>query len=88
MNNSVVITAVLSALVTLLFMYIDARLFDSPKSKFAYFKGMCFVSALSATIVYFMGRPALPQMGGAPQPFGTAYVEGIGQEIFTGIPEI
>lgn len=65
MNNSIVITAVVSALVTWLFMYIDARLFDTPKSKFTYFKGMSFVAAVGATIVYFMGSPALPQMGGS-----------------------
>jgi len=82
----------LSALVTWLFMYIDARLFDTPKTKLAYFKGMCFVAALCSTIVYFMGSPSLPQIGGAgsaiaPAPLhGTALVQGINQEMFTGMP--
>jgi hypothetical protein len=35
-------------------MYLDARLFDTPKSKFTYFKGITFVSALVAGIVFFM----------------------------------
>lgn len=90
MNYSVVITALISALVTWGFMYLDARLFDTPKSKLAYFKGMCFVAALSATIVYFMGSPSLPQVGGSvsgPHPsYGTAVVQGINQEMFTGMP--
>lgn len=81
-------------------MYLDARLFDTPKSKFAYFKGMSFVAAVSATIVYFMGSPPLPQMGGSvasPSMMGgvpavggagqgTALVQGINQEMFTGMP--
>lgn len=90
MNNSVLITAVVSALITWAFMYLDARLFDTPKSKLAYLKGMSFVSALSATIVYFMGSPSLPQIGGsAPTAVatqGTALVQGINQEMFTGMP--
>jgi hypothetical protein len=105
MNYSVVITAIVSSLVTWVFMYIDARLFDTPKSKLAYFKGMSFVAALSATIVYFMGSPSLPQVGGSVGPSsygpsygqsagmpsgpgmgGTALVQGINQEMFTGMP--
>jgi hypothetical protein len=95
MNTSVVVTAIVSALITWIFMYLDARLFDTPKSKLAYFKGMSFVAAMSATIVYFMGSPSLPQLGGggghsvAPSHMmgqGTAMVQGINEEIFTGIP--
>lgn len=92
MSYSIVITALVSALVTWVFMYLDARLFDTPKSKFAYFKGMCFVAAVSATVVYFMGSPSLPQIGGslpmgAGVPVqGTALVNGINQEMFTGMP--
>lgn len=65
MNTSVAITAVVSALVAWAFMYVDARLFDTPKSKFTYFKGMAFSAALGATIVYFMGGPRITsQFGG------------------------
>lgn len=91
--NSIVVTAVVSAIVTWLFMYLDARLFDTPKTKFAYFKGMAFTAGLGATIVYFMGSPSLPQIGGSNVPSlannvgqGTALVSGIGQEMFTGMP--
>ena len=96
MNTSVVVTAIVSALVTWIFMYLDSRLFDTPKSKLAYFKGMSFVALVSATIVYFMGSPSLPQLGGGPSGHagplmtnsghGTAMVQGINEEIFTGIP--
>jgi hypothetical protein len=98
MNNSIVITAVVSALVTWVFMYIDSRLFDTPKTKLTYVKGMSFVAAIGATIVYFMGSPALPQVGGSNPgsgsgsgaggmtPQGTALVQGINQEMFTGMP--
>jgi hypothetical protein len=74
-------------------MYIDARLFDTPKTKMTYFKGMSFVAALSATIVYFMGSPPLPKIGGSASVAasqhvaqGTALVQGINQEMFTGMP--
>ena len=61
-------SAVVAGIVTWLFMYIDARLFDTPKSKFTYFKGISFVSALVAAIVYFMGSTQ-PQTGGSPLDF-------------------
>ena len=77
-------------------MYIDSRIFDTPKTKLTYFKGISFVSLLSATIVYFMGSPSLPkQFGGSIGPVqamtsnisqGTALVQGINQEMFTGMP--
>lgn len=95
------VTALVSGLITWLFMYLDARLFDTPKSKFTYFKGITFVSSLAAAIVYFMGSPRLPQIGGgstgsmhpsmgtgfpmAPRS-GTALVQGLNEEILTGVP--
>lgn len=84
-----VITAIVSALITWIFMYLDARLFDTPKSKFTYIKGMGYVAAVSASIVYFMGSPTLPQIGGTPnigEMQGTALVHGLNQEMFTGLP--
>ena len=98
MTTSIVLTSLVSGLITWLFMYIDSRIFDTPKTKLTYFKGISFVSLLSATIVYFMGSPSLPkQFGGnvnvGPiQPMatnmnqGTALVQGINQEMFTGMP--
>ena len=54
MDKYVIISAIVAGIVTWLFMYLDARLFDTPKTKFTYFKGIVFVSTLVATIVYFM----------------------------------
>jgi hypothetical protein len=54
MNKYVIISAVVSALVTWIFMYLDAKLFDTPKSKFTYFKGIVFVTSLVAGIVHIL----------------------------------
>lgn len=90
MNWSILLVSIVSGLVTWIFMYLDARLFDTPKSKFTYFKGITFVSGLSALIVYFMGSPKL-QVGGSvqslpPAHMGTAMINDIGQEVMTGLP--
>ena len=91
MNTSIVITSILSGIVTWIFMYLDARLFDTPKSKFTYFKGVSFVACLAGLIVYFMGAPKF-QIGGAaaaaaiPTHIGTSLVQGIGEEVLTGMP--
>lgn len=58
MDNAIIIVAILSALCTLLFMNIDARIFDAPKSKITYAKGMLYGAFLGAVIVYFMGFAA------------------------------
>lgn len=92
MNLSIVLVSVLAGLVTWVFMYLDARLFDTPKSKFTYFKGIVFVAAVAGLTVYFMG-PSRVQVGGlgglggpALQHAGTTLVSGIGEEILTGMP--
>ena len=54
MNKYVIISAIVSALVTWIFMYLDAKLFDTPKSKFTYFKGIVFVTSLVAGIVHLL----------------------------------
>lgn len=96
MNKSIIITALVSAIITWFFMYLDSRLFDTPKSRFAYVKGITFVSGLSTAIVYFMSPSTGPRLGPtAPAPgpnpnFGghnsTGVVDGINEEILTGFP--
>lgn len=77
MNKSIVITAIVAALVGWVFTYLDARLFDAPKSKFTYVKIMTLCALIAGLVVYFMGggRPtqysatyAGPQMGGMMVP--------------------
>lgn len=85
-----VIVAIIASLVTWLFMYIDARLFDTPRSKFTYFKNMVLVSCISVAIVYFMGGGLTVSKfqvgGGATALLNKSYINGIDQEIFTGSP--
>jgi hypothetical protein len=64
MDKYVILSAIVAGIVTWLFMYIDARLFDTPKSKFTYVKGILFVSSLVAAIVYFMGSMPVQTGGG------------------------
>jgi len=74
MNKSVWISAIVAGIITWIFMYLDAKLFDTPKSKFAYVKGVVFVSAVVGTTVYFLTGNS-SQMGGTgarPGGFGNA----------------
>jgi hypothetical protein len=91
MNKYVVLTTIVAGLVTWLFMYIDARLFDTPKTKFTYVKGITFVMALVGTIVYFMGSASAgSQFGGnsiargvpVASPSGMVSVD----DMLTGLP--
>ncbi len=92
--NSALIASVFSAIVTWLFMYLDTKIFDSPKTKFTYVKNMILVSGITYTIVYFMGSPNLPQIGGSALkssaavsiPETTSLMTDIGQEMMTGMP--
>lgn len=96
-----IIAGLLSGVVTWIFMYLDAKLFDTPKSKFTYFKGISFVVCITVAVVYFMsprstvmsttagyGVPA--QIGGGG--YGVtgvpmSHVGGYGgEEILTGMP--
>lgn len=73
MDNSVFISAAIAGVITWLFVYIDARLFDNPKSKSTYFKIVLFVMIVVASTVYFLtGEKSsdlvkgLEQLGGNP----------------------
>ena len=97
--NSALIVSVLSAATTMLFMYLDTKIFDNPKTKFTYLKNMMLIAGISYAIVYFMGSPVLPQIGGgalagaaltasasvAPE-VSTSLMTDIGQEMMTGMP--
>ena len=91
-NQGMVFTAIFAGLATWFFMYLDARLFDTPKSKLTYLKGIGFVSSLAALIVYFMPKGSSPGlMSGGCGPSlsdiqGTTYIPDVGQEIITGMP--
>jgi hypothetical protein len=84
MDNAIIIVAVISGIVTLVFMQLDARIFDVPKSKITYAKGMLFGALLGAVIVYFMGFSAMPVQSNMPT-FGNSMIDG--ERILTGIPD-
>jgi len=81
LKMSLILVGILTSLVTLFFMYLDSKLFDTPKSKFTYFKNMLLVTAIAVVIVYFMSGGSLLQTG------GTIPISSLcDQEIFTGPP--
>lgn len=72
MNKHVVFAAIISGIVTWLFMYVDAKLFDDPKSKFTYFKGIVFTSSLVGLVVYFMTGHISKELPGINQSLMTS----------------
>ena len=72
MNKSVWLSSIISGIITWIFMYLDAKLFDEPKSKFAYLKGIVFVGTVVGVTVYFLtGNPVQTGgMGARPGGFG------------------
>jgi hypothetical protein len=87
MNKYVIFSAIVSGILTWIFMYIDARLFDTPKTKFTYFKGVTFVASLVAGIVYFMAPTPIPSYsyqsaGAMVAPIGLANPN----DMLTGMP--
>lgn len=72
-------------------MYIDSRLFDSPKEKITYFKNMLLTGALASTLTYLINGGGgnlfspLTQVGGNGAST-TSVVNGIGETIMTGQP--
>jgi len=85
-DTSLILVALLSALATLFFMYIDRRLFDKTYSKFTYIKNMIMVSAISTLCVYFFqSSTGTGQNTANVQLGGTRLVEG-GDKILTGLP--
>ena len=85
--NSALLVSVLTMFVTLVFMYLDSKLLDNPKSKFTYLKNMILVGGISYAIVYFMGNPSVPsQLGGNAPYCATSVISSINEEIMTGLP--
>jgi len=83
-----VLAAIAAGLTTWFFMYLDARLFDTPKSKLTYVKGITFVSGLVAFIVHFLYDGQVVQSGGGSPMYGTTMIPlaGGAEEVLTGLP--
>jgi hypothetical protein len=82
---SLILVALISALATLFFMYIDGRLFDVTRSKFTYIKNMIMVAAVSTLCVYFFQASSTAMSSTGPSLGGTRLVDG-GEKILTGLP--
>ena len=61
--SSPIVVGVVCAIVAMIGMYLEARLFDNPKDKVTYAKNMVLVGSISASIVHFMGSPDIIKAG-------------------------
>ena len=66
-GKHIIIPSILSGLVTWIFMYLDAKLFDQPKTTGTYVKGVLFNMVLVGLIVHFfcgktLSGPAVPHV--------------------------
>ena len=50
------IYGVLAAIITFIFMYLDTKLLDNPKTKTTYYKNMIFVGSLVAFGIHLIGE--------------------------------
>ena len=81
------LVALLSALCTLVVMFIDGRLFDVQRSKGTYIKNMVLVSVMSCVSVYLFSQLPSLQTGGSPIANLGASVKLVnGEQILTGLP--
>lgn len=89
-----VIVGLLVALTIAVFMYIDSRLFDTPKDKVTYLKNMALGGGIAALLVYLAGgNLSLPESGLSLAPTqtggnlaGLGFIESLNQEVLTGVP--
>ena len=89
MASSPIIAGFVTAMLAWIFMYLDTRILDNPKSKTTYAKNMLMVGSLTALVVYVMGSSAsLPAYAASvPASLATINGTGINEEILTGIPD-
>lgn len=86
--RSSIVYALLAALITLFFMYLDTRLLDNPKTKTTYVKNMLFVAGLIYFGIVLIGESKFDQILGLSGQVGRSsrFANGINQEILTGLP--
>jgi len=68
-----------AALLALMFMYLDTKLLDNPKTKTTYIKGMLMTGAVTVIILNFY-----ESVGGGET---TQFLPGLSEEIITGPPQ-
>lgn len=84
------ILGILAGILTYFFMWLDQKLFDSPKTRATYFKNVLFVSLLVGVGVRLLGEERFEDMftfGGSPK-VGAGYVDYRGyDDMLTGTPD-
>lgn len=82
MNWKHIIYSIIASLLGLLFMYIDTKLLDNPKSKTTYVKGMSMVGIITWILLYFMDGGFFTR-----SPTQTQFLPGLNEEIIIGPPD-
>ena len=80
MNYTPLGYAILASFLALALMYIDTKLFDNPKTKSNYVRGMLMVGVIVWIVVYFLEK------GGFSSGESSSFMPGINEEILTGPP--
>lgn len=85
--RSSIIYGLCAAVITWLFMYLDTRLLDNPKTKATYIKNMTFVGCLVGFGIVLLGEHRFDQIIGIDGgQIGSGFIHGINEEIMTGMP--
>lgn len=80
MNYTPIGYALLGSLLALVLMYIDTKLFDNPKTKANYVRGMLMVGFIVWLMVYFLEK------GGFSSGESSSFMPNLNEEILTGPP--
>lgn len=81
-----IFAAIVASIIVAFFMYLDSRIFDSPKSSLTYIKNMVLCGSLVFAFTYMVGgAKTLPEQTGAGYP--TSFIGDINQEIFSHGPD-
>jgi hypothetical protein len=69
---------IFASFLALVFMYIDTKLFDNPKTKSQYVKGMLLVGGIVWIVIYIINKGIFS----STEP--SSFISGLNEEILTG----
>jgi hypothetical protein len=69
---------IFASILALIFMYIDTKLFDNPKPRSCYIKGMLLVGSIVWIIIYIINKGIFSSV----EP--SSFISGLNEEILTG----
>jgi hypothetical protein len=84
-KTSVWLSALIAGIITWIFVYLDAKLFDNPKSKLVYFKSIVFVAGMVGLVVYFLTGAGSQGFQGLMRPGSFGNISSPQEMIQTGI---